>query len=30
MLNASYEPLRELMTPLGIYVVGQPNQEFIV
>ena len=30
MRNASYEPLRELMTPLGLYIVAQPNQEFIV
>jgi len=28
--NASYEPLRELMTPMGPYIVALPNQEFIV
>ena len=28
--NASYEALREIMTPTGPYIVASSNQEFIV
>ncbi len=30
MRSASYEPMRELVTPMGTYVVAEPNNEFIV